>query len=186
MIPTKDWKMATHGRSWTLGETVNASIGQGYVLTTPLQLAVMTARLANGKQAVTPRLTSSEVNDQDFEPLDISPAALAIIQRSMRRVMNGPKGTARRHDLADIGYPMAGKTGTVQVRAISKAEREEGVIDNMDRRWKFRDHALFVSYAPYDNPRYAIAVVVEHGGGGSSTAAPIASAVMRKLLQGSG
>ena len=186
LIPSKDWKMATHGRSWTLGETVNASIGQGYVLTTPLQLAVMTARLANGKQAVTPRLTTSELDGQEFEPLDISPAALKIIQRSMRRVMNGPKGTARRSDLSDIGVPMAGKTGTVQVRAISKAEREEGVIDNMDRQWKFRDHALFVCYAPYDNPRYAIAVVVEHGGGGSSTAAPIASAVMRKLLKGSG
>ena len=131
-------------------------------------------------------LTTSELDGQEFEPLDISPAALKIIQRSMRRVMNGPKGTARRSDLSDIGVPMAGKTGTVQVRAISKAEREEGVIDNMDRQWKFRDHALFVSYAPYDNPRYAIAVVVEHGGGGSSTAAPIASAVMRKLLKGSG
>ena len=97
--------------------------------------------------------------------------------------MNGSKGTARRYDLADIGYPMAGKTGTVQVRAISKAEREAGIIDNADRQWKFRDHALFVSYAPYDNPRYAIAVVVEHGGSGSSTAAPIASAIMRKLLK---
>jgi len=118
----------------------------------------------------------------DFEPLDISERALAVVQKGMRRVMNGEKGTAKRYDLASIGAPMAGKTGTVQVRAISKAEREAGIVDNIDRKWKFRDHALFVSYAPYQNPRYAIAVVVEHGGGGSSTAAPIASAVMRHLF----
>lgn len=183
LIPTKQWKLDAHGRSWTLGETVNASIGQGYVLTTPLQLAVMTARLADGKRAITPRLTTNELEGEAFGPLDISSSALKIIQKSMRKVMNGSKGTARRYDLADIGYPMAGKTGTVQVRAISKAEREAGIIDNADRQWKFRDHALFVSYAPYDNPRYAIAVVVEHGGSGSSTAAPIASAIMRKLLK---
>jgi len=182
LIPTKSWKEITYDRPWTLGETVNASIGQGYVLATPLQLAVMTARIADGKRAILPRMTLAGDEGGDFEPLDISERALAVVQKGMRRVMNGEKGTAKRYDLASIGAPMAGKTGTVQVRAISKAEREAGIVDNIDRKWKFRDHALFVSYAPYQNPRYAIAVVVEHGGGGSSTAAPIASAVMRHLF----
>ena len=100
--------------------------------------------------------------------------------------MNGPLGTARRHDLDLDGVAMAGKTGTVQVKAITAAERESGIIDNMDRPWKHRDHALFVGYAPYDKPRYAISVVVEHGGSGSGVAAPIASKVLTALFKGEG
>ena len=188
LVPTKAWKEEEIGQFWTLGETVNASIGQGYVLATPLQLAVMTARLANGVKAVTPKLTTQEVEGQgvdreEFEDLNISPAALRVVQKGMRRVMNGGKGTARRHDLTDKGIPIAGKTGTVQVRAISKAEREQGIVDNADRPWKFRDHALFVCYAPYKNPRYAVSVVVEHGGSGSSAAAPIAKQVVDHLFK---
>ena len=188
LIPTKAWKEKEIGQFWTLGETVNASIGQGYVLTTPLQLAVMTARIANGKKAVTPKLTKQEIeahtsNQEEFAELDISPAALRIVQKAMRRVMNGSKGTARKYDLTYKGIPIAGKTGTVQVRAISKAEREQGIVDNADRPWKFRDHALFVCYAPYKNPRYAVSVVVEHGGSGSSAAAPIAKQVVDHLFK---
>ena len=188
LIPTKAWKEEEIGQFWTLGETVNASIGQGYVLTTPLQLAVMTARIANGKKAVTPKLTKQEIeahtsNQEEFAELDISPAALRIVQKAMRRVMNGSKGTARKYDLTYKGIPIAGKTGTVQVRAISKAEREQGIVDNADRPWKFRDHALFVCYAPYKNPRYAVSVVVEHGGSGSSAAAPIAKQVVDHLFK---
>ena len=180
-MPTKEWKKKKIGRVWTLGETVNASIGQGYVLSTPLQLAVMTARLASGQMRVMPRITETDYVPE-FEPLDINPYALKVIRKGMRRVMNGDKGTARRHDLT-IGSGMAGKTGTVQVRAISKAEREQGVTDNADRPWKFRDHALFTGYAPYDDPRYAISVVVEHGGSGSGAAAPVARQVMSWLLE---
>ncbi len=188
LIPTKAWKEEKIGQFWTLGETVNASIGQGYVLATPLQLAVMTARIANGSKSVTPILTAQELaryggGGAEFEDLNIPAAALRVVQKGMRRVMNGGKGTARRYDLTDKGIPIAGKTGTVQVRAISKAEREQGIIDNADRPWKFRDHALFVGYAPYKNPRYAVAVVVEHGGSGSSAAAPIASRVINHLFQ---
>lgn len=188
LIPTKAWKEEEIGQFWTLGETVNASIGQGYVLATPLQLAVMTARIANGKKAIRPKLTSQEIHGQDFEgdefeDLNISSSALRVVQKGMRRVMNGSKGTARRYDLTDKGIPIAGKTGTVQVRAISKAEREQGVVDNADRPWKFRDHALFVCYAPYKNPRYAVSVVVEHGGSGSSAAAPIAKQVVDHLFK---
>ena len=188
LIPTKAWKEEEIGQFWTLGETVNASIGQGYVLATPLQLAVMTARIANGKKAIRPKLTSQEIQEQgfegdEFEDLNISPSALRVVQKGMRRVMNGSKGTARRYDLTDKGIPIAGKTGTVQVRAISKAEREQGIVDNADRPWKFRDHALFVCYAPYKNPRYAVSVVVEHGGSGSSAAAPIAKQVVDHLFK---
>ncbi len=181
LMPTKEWKKKKIGRVWTLGETVNASIGQGYVLSTPLQLAVMTARLASGQMRVMPRITETDYVPE-FEPLDINPYALKVIRKGMRRGMNGDKGTARRHDLT-IGSGMAGKTGTVQVRAISKAEREQGVTDNADRPWKFRDHALFTGYAPYDDPRYAISVVVEHGGSGSGAAAPVARQVMSWLLE---
>ena len=104
----------------------------------------------------------------------------------MRQVMDGPLGTARNHDLNISGIAMSGKTGTVQVKAISKAEREEGIIDNMDRPWKHRDHALFVGYAPHDKPCYAVAVVVEHGGSGSSVAAPIASDVLSYVFRENG
>jgi penicillin-binding protein 2 len=181
LIPTKDWKRKVYGQPWTLGETANVSIGQGYVLTTPLQLAVMTARIANGEKAVTPKLTNHELGEENFADLNIPSGALKLVRAGMRRVMNGGGGTARQHDLSDV--PMAGKTGTVQVRAISQEERERGIIANADRPWKFRDHALFVGYAPYDKPRYAVAVVVEHGGGGSSVAAPIASRVVDYLFK---
>lgn len=182
LMPTKKWKREKIGKSWTPGETVNVSIGQGYVLTTPLQLAVMTARIANGKKVVTPHIVQT-AQQAGFDDLDIDPEHLALIQQGMRRVMNGARGTAKRHDLGDIGVAMAGKTGTVQVKAISKAERERGIIQNRDRPWEHRDHALFVGYAPYENPRYVVAVVVEHGGGGSSTAAPIARRVMKRLFE---
>ena len=178
LVPTKEWKRTTHGGGWALGETVNVAIGQGYILATPLQLAMMTARLANGSKKLTPTLTSDEAR---FDDLDIDPEAMALVQRGMRQVMAGEKGTARWHDIKGVG--MAGKTGTVQVRAISAEEREEGVIRNEDRFWEYRDHALFVGYAPYDEPRYAVAVVVEHGGGGASVAAPVGRVVLQHMLK---
>ncbi len=94
--------------------------------------------------------------------------------------MNGSSGTARKYDLPQ---GIAGKTGTVQVRRITKEQREKGIIDNIDRPWKERDHALFVAFAPYDAPRYAISVVVEHGGSGSSTAAPVARDILDFMLK---
>ena len=146
IIPSYEWKLTNKGSSWTPGETVVSSIGQGYVLATPLQLAVMTARLANGKLAVTPSLIKP-VNDvaNFFPPLDIAPEALAIIQEGMQRVMNGGLGTARKYNLAKSFGWMAGKTGTVQVKRISKAQREKGIVKNIDRPWAERDHALFAA-----------------------------------------
>lgn len=188
LVPSDEWKMGAIGTSWQLGETLIAGIGQGYILTTPLQLAVMTARMANGGHAVTPRLTMDDVSAAGVEPRDpleapslgIAPDHLTQVRRGMERVVNNPHGTAFRLRLENSRFQMAGKTGTVQVRRITKVEREAGIVKNEDLPWKFRDHALFVGYAPYDNPRYAVSVVVEHGGSGSSTAAPIARDVLRE------
>ena len=182
IMPNREWKKNTRGTVWTPGETVIAGIGQGFVLTTPIQLSVMTARLANGKKAVKAKLLSEATkNSDDFLPLNINSSVLREIQRSMRSVISSGRGTARKYELN--GYALAGKTGTVQVKRITKAEREEGIIDNIDRRWKDRDHALFVGYAPYDKPKYAISVIVEHGGSGSSMAAPIARDILQFALE---
>ena len=182
IMPNREWKKNTRGTVWTPGETVIAGIGQGFVLTTPIQLSVMTARLANGKKAVKAKLLSEATkNSDDFLPLNINSSVLREIQRSMRSVISSGRGTARKYELN--GYGLAGKTGTVQVKRITKAEREEGIIDNIDRRWKDRDHALFVGYAPYDKPKYAISVIVEHGGSGSSMAAPIARDILQFALE---
>ena len=188
LMPNKKWKRRALDAPWHQGETLHAGIGQGYILTTPLQLAVMTAHLANGGLAITPRLTK-RVNNQAVETkakvalkrkaIGIYSAHLKLIQDSMSEVVNNPVyGTAKKSRISEPGMEMAGKTGTVQVRRISKAERELGVIKNKDLPWKERDHALFVGFAPIHEPRYAIAVVVEHGGGGSSVAAPIAHDVL--------
>ncbi len=184
LIPSRAWKRATRDEPWHQGETVIAGIGQGYVLVTPLQLALMTARLANGGRAVVPHLTRSvgeEVTPRagaDAPSMGISPSHLELVTGAMDRVVNHPTGTARRSATGLDDFPMAGKTGTVQVRRITKAEREQGIRKNEDLPWKFRDHALFVGFAPVKNPRYAISVVVEHGGGGSSAAAPIARDIL--------
>ena len=181
IIPDRDWKLENRGAPWTPGETVVAGIGQGFVLTTPLQLAVMTARIANGKKAVRPVLYKGQAEPADFEPLQVSPEILKIMRNGMVQVMTGPLGTARKYDLQQYGG-IAGKTGTVQVKRITKEQREEGITENIDRPWKERDHALFVAYAPVEKPRYAISVVVEHGGSGSSMAAPIARDIFEYIF----
>jgi penicillin-binding protein 2 len=183
IIPSHEWKLAHKGSVWTPGETVVSSIGQGYVLATPLQLAVMAARLANGKMAVSPRLVNQNGDPPAFPLLNISPNTLAIIHEGMFKVTNGGLGTARKYNLEKSIGGMAGKTGTVQVKRITKAQREKGIVKNIDRPWVERDHALFVGYAPIKNPQYAISVIVEHGGSGSSTAAPIARDILRKTME---
>lgn len=179
VIPTRAWKKALIGTPWQQGETLISGIGQGFILTTPLQLAVMTARLANGGEAVTPRLVRPErIDGKDdtpkFKKLAISRESLDVIRDGMNQVTNEHGGSAYRARISEKGMEMSGKTGTAQVRRISKAERETRVLKNHERPWRERDHALFVGYAPSDDPRYAVAVVVEHGGGGSKVAAPIA------------
>ena len=186
LIPTPKWKRGALDAPWHKGETLIVGIGQGYLLVTPLQLAVMTARIASGGFAVVPRLTRSVSQDgvrmeqpqNTFESLNLPPRHMEIIRNAMVNVVNSPRGTAYKSRITELGQEMAGKTGTVQVRRISKAERETGVLKNKDLPWKERDHALFVGYAPIENPRYAISVVVEHGGGGSKAAAPIARDIL--------
>ncbi|MBC07718.1 penicillin-binding protein 2 [Thalassospira sp.] len=187
LIPTKDWKEIQLGKRWQGGETLIASIGQGYVLATPLQLCTMTARLASGK-AVRPHLTRDNVTPEgvtsreaeEFPELQVSRANLARVRDAMNGVTNELRGTGHRARIDIKGMEMAGKSGTSQVRRITMRERQTtGVLDNDELPWKYRDHALFVAFAPVDNPRYACAVVVEHGGGGSSVAGPI----VRDLLQ---
>ena len=185
LIPDRAWKKASYDESWQTGDSLNAAIGQGFVLATPLQLAVMAARLATGR-AVEPRFVRARggvpVPVTESAPLGLRAEHLALVQGGMFDVVNGNRGTARRSRIADEAAAMAGKTGTSQVRNITAAERAAGVFRNEDLPWERRDHALFVCYAPFEAPKYAVAVVVEHGGGGSATAAPIARDVMLRAL----
>jgi penicillin-binding protein 2 len=157
------------------------------MLATPLQLALMAARIATGKQ-LQPRLIRAvegiPVPVEEPADLGISPNALDHVRKGMYSVVNDPGGTAGRSKIAIKELAMAGKTGTSQVRIITADERARGVTRNEDLPWGRRDHALFVCYAPYDNPRYAVSVVVEHGGGGSAVAAPIARDILLYALYG--
>jgi penicillin-binding protein 2 len=180
LMPTKDWKVANRGEPWQQGETLIASIGQGYVLATPLQLAVMTARMVNGGRAVLPHLTlrfggpDAPLYLPPAEGMGLKPGSIELMIEAMTLVTSGSRGTARRSQIPEEGFEMGGKTGTSQVRRITAAERAAGIIRNEDLPWARRDHALFVGFAPLQAPRYVASVVVEHGGGGSSVAAPIA------------
>ncbi|MFP6730423.1 MAG: penicillin-binding protein 2 [Alphaproteobacteria bacterium] len=190
LMPDRDWKLANYEVAWQKGETLVAGIGQGFVQATPLQLAVMAARIASGGTAVTPHLSRRALRraTEDgaaetgpvFESLGLSPASLDVIVEGMTRVVNNVRGTAYRARIDESELAMAGKTGTSQVRNISKSERKTGVFKNAQRPWEERDHALFVAFAPIDDPRYSISIVVEHGGSGSSVAAPIARDILRE------
>ncbi len=173
LVPDRNWKLATYGEPWQGGETLVAGIGQGFTLTTPLQLAVMTARIANGRHAVRPRLVRS-AEPPAWPELGIPEEHMKFVQEGMIRVTNEVGGTAYASRIQEPGMAMAGKTGTAQVRRITLAERLAGVKKNEELPWEQRDHALFVGFAPVGAPRYSVAVVVEHGGGGSKVAAPIA------------
>ena len=188
LIPGKVWKKQQLAQPWYQGETVIMGIGQGYVLSTPLQLATMTAWIANGGYKVTPTLFKTPAQKSlKAAKLTVQPASIAFLQKAMEAVVNEPQGTAYhvrwrgRH--RPKGALMAGKTGTAQVRRISTQEREKGVRDNKDLPTQLRDHALFVGFAPVKNPKYAISVVIEHGGSGSKKAAPIAANIMKTLLK---
>ena len=183
--PTREWKQRNRNAAWRIGDTVNASIGQGYVLTTPLQLAVMTARLASNK-AVLPRLLRDPLEraEREVASLDLRPEWLRMIRRGMHETVNDQRGTAYSSRIVAEGQTMAGKTGTSQVFSITRAEREAGIRRQEDLPWNRRNHALYVNYAPADNPKIAVAVVVEHGGGGSSAAAPIGRDITLAALNG--
>ncbi len=187
ILPDPKWKAQVRGERWNPGETLNTAIGQGDVLATPMQLAVMTARIASGRQVV-PRLVKSvngvEVPIGETANLSVPDGIMRAIRKSMWNVSNGRRGTARRSRVVAEGIEMAGKTGTSQVRNITAAERAVGVTRNDQLPWNRRDHGLFVAYAPYDKPKYAIATIVEHGGGGSTAAAPPSRDILLYALYG--
>ena len=182
IMPTPNWKRSLYGKPWVKGDTVISAIGQGSVLATPLQLAIMTARIATGK-AITPAIIPNQGTLPNFPDLTVSPENLALIRQGMFDVVNTPGGTALRSRLEPEHGKMAGKTGTAQVRRITAAERARGVIKNEQLPWKYRDHALFVGFAPFDNPIFAASAVVEHGSAGSRVAAPMVKAALDKTLE---
>jgi penicillin-binding protein 2 len=187
LVPTREW-LEAQGKSWALGDTVVHGIGQGFYQLTPLSLAVMTARLATGR-AVQPHLTLAVggrpvrgARPEDWPSLGIADRDLRLIRDSMWAVVNEPGGTALASRLPGVlGVQMSGKTGTTQVRRVSREQRERGFrVDRMPREW--RPHALFVAFAPHDNPLYAVSVIIEHGTSGSGAAAPLARDVLVEVF----
>ncbi|MBI3418568.1 MAG: penicillin-binding protein 2 [Proteobacteria bacterium] len=183
LIPNSEWKKKQFTEGWQPGETLVAAIGQGYILATPLQMAVATARISSGLK-IAPHIIhpDSEAEKPVFAPLGLKPSSLAFIRDAMIGVVS-PGGTAAASRIGVPGYEMGGKTGTSQVRRITRAQRARGVPKNEDRPWEERDHALFIAFAPSQNPRYVATVVVEHGGGGSKAAAPIARELLIETMK---
>ena len=187
IVPDKIWKQKARSREWVVGDTVNSSIGQGYVLSSPLQLAVMIARIATGNE-ILPKLIKS-VNGVEKakipDQINLNENNLNLIRKALFEVTNHKRGTAYHSRVLDKKSQIIGKSGTSQVRNISAVERTQGVLDNKDLPWEQRDHALFVNYAPYDDPKIAVSIVVEHGGSGSTVAAPIARDItLQAIYQG--
>lgn len=186
LIPTREWREG-QGKAWNLGDTVVSGIGQGYLQVTPLQLATYVARIASGRLIV-PHFTRKigavlqpEAQPENWSLLDLSDKELAIVRYGMWAVVNDGGGTAPAAQIpAGLGQ-LAGKTGSVQVRRVSRAAREHG-FKSERLAWALRPHALFVAYAPYENPRYALSVVVEHGNAGAAAAAPVARDIMIDVL----
>jgi penicillin-binding protein 2 len=177
LIPNKKWKIGNLRKPWNVGDTINCGIGQGFVLATPLQLAVAAARIASGNK-VTPTIQLKGNENVVFEKLPIEEKYLQIIRSGMHKVVNDPMGTAFFSRLYDDEFHMVGKTGTSQV--ISK-RHEKDDLSKKTTTWVNRNHGLFVGYAPYHQPKYACAIVIEHGGSGASDAAPVAKAIFKEL-----
>ena len=207
IVPSTKWKKQNLEQSWYLGETIITGIGQGYIQTTPMQLCLMTAQIANGGYKIDPKIINNEeisfeqikskiefnqakvinknfLKDQKFnhfERMYKNPNNIKFILESMFASTNEKFGTSYRSRIEDIKYQYAGKTGTSQVRRITERDRELD-LDQSQIEYKNRDHALFIAFAPYKNPRYSISVLVEHGGSGGKTAAPIAKKIIKKII----
>ncbi len=192
--PTRAWKQEKIGKAWQHGDTFNLGIGQGYMTATPLQLAIMTARIANGGYEVQPNLLLAKATPREelvppaprtkptAPSLRLNPQHLAIIRQGMSDVVNSSIGTANTLRVKQPEFTFAGKTGTAQVKRITEREREMG-ITQASLPWHLRHHALFVCYGPVDNPRYACAVIVEHGQAGGTTAGPIGRDVLVETMK---
>jgi penicillin-binding protein 2 len=186
LVPTREWRIA-QGKAWNIGDTIVHGIGQGFLQLTPLALAVMASRLATGR-AVQPHLTRTigavlqpGTRPEDWPSLDLPERDLRAVRDGMWQVVNEPGGTATIARLTLPGVQLAGKTGSTQVRRVTREQREHG-FKSEDLPWEFRPHALFVAFAPYDAPRYALSVVVEHGNAGAATAGPVARDIMADAL----
>ncbi len=195
-FPDTNWKLNNLGKGWVLGETLITGIGQGYTQTTPIQLCLMTAQIANGGFRVTPKiltddnqLTSEQVKkamlnnkfDIPYVPLFDDAKNIEIIKEAMFSSTNEVSGTSYKSRIDDPKYQFAGKTGTAQVKRISKRERELD-LETSQIPYEQRDHALYVAFGPYKNPRYALSIIVEHGGSGSVTAAPMATKLFKLII----
>ena len=195
-FPNTNWKLNHLGKGWVLGETLITGIGQGYTQTTPLQLCLMTAQIANGGYKIKPKiltdenqLTSEEIKDviknkninQTYISLFKDPRNIKIVKDAMFGSTNEVRGTSYKSRIDDPKYQFAGKTGTAQVKRISMRERELD-LELSEIPYKDRDHALYVAFGPYKNPDYALSIIVEHGGSGSKTAAPMAKRLFKLIV----
>ena len=180
IVPSKKWKKENLNESWFGGETLLTAIGQGYILATPLQLAVMTSRIASGGKEIFPSIIKSS-GKKDFKIMNKYKKEIIVIKKAMFNVVNKKKGTANKSSTKNFIF--CGKTGTSQVKKITLAERESEDFRNIEIAWKNKDHALFVGYMPSNKPKYAISVVIEHGGSGAATAAPIARNVFQFITE---
>ena len=185
LVPNTQWKKNALGKGWLLGETIITGIGQGYIQTTPIQLCLMTAQIANGGYKIYPHIVVN--NDAKAQPSDKymplyeNSNNIKIIKDAMFGSTNEVMGTSYRSRIDDPKYQFAGKTGTAQVKKITERERELD-LKTFEIPYEERDHALYVAFGPYKNPRYALSVIVEHGGNGSTTAAPMATKLFKLII----
>ena len=185
LVPNTQWKKNALGQGWLLGETMITGIGQGYIQTTPIQLCLMTAQIANGGYKIYPQLIAGQqIKNQEiekFSPLYDNPRNIRIIQDAMFGSTNEVMGTSYRSRIDDPKYQFAGKTGTSQVKKITEQERELD-LKTFEIPYEQRDHALYVAFGPYKTPRYALSILIEHGGNGSTTAAPMAKKLFKLII----
>ncbi len=184
LVPNTQWKKNALGKGWLLGETIITGIGQGYIQTTPIQLCLMTAQIGNGGYKIYPKIVVDDKNEtptDKFSPLYKNSKNIKIVQDAMFASTNEVRGTSYKSRINDLKYQFAGKTGTAQVKKITEKDRELD-LKTFEIPYEERDHALYVAYGPYKNPRYALSVVVEHGGSGSSTAAPMAKKLFKLII----
>ncbi len=184
LVPNTQWKKNALGKGWLLGETMITGIGQGYIQTTPIQLCLMTAQIANGGYKIYPKIIvdQNEIQPKDkFIPLYKNSKNIKIVQDAMFGSTNEVMGTSYRSRIDDLKYQFAGKTGTAQVKKITEKDRELD-LKTFEIPYEERDHALYIAFGPYKNPRYALSILVEHGGNGSTTAAPMAKELFKLII----
>ena len=183
LIPNTEWKKNALGRNWVLGETIITGIGQGFIQTTPIQLCLMTAQIANGGYKIYPKIVENDGNQYEdkFTPLYKKVRNIKIVQDAMFSSTNEVRGTSYRSRIDDPKYQFAGKTGTAQVKKITERDRELD-LKTFQIPYEERDHALYVAFGPYKSPRYALSIVLEHGGSGGTVAAPLAKKLFKMII----